>query len=73
MGLPGRINPLPIQIRPKQITPVIAINHPIDIQHRNNLEDEVVPKHPGSGVVAQQVVDDVFDEVADHGLAGVDA
>lgn len=73
MCLPGRINPLPIQIRPKQITPVIPINHPIDIQHRYDLENEVLPQHPRRRMITQQIIDDVFDQMAHHSLAWVDA
>lgn len=40
--LPAGIYPLPVKISPKQIAAVVSVNDSIDIEHRYDLEDEVV-------------------------------
>lgn len=39
-----KLIPLPIQIMPHQIRPVVPNNHPIRIHHRNNLKNKVLPQ-----------------------------
>jgi hypothetical protein len=39
-----KLIPLPIQIMPHKIRPVVPNNHPIRIHHRNNLKNKVLPQ-----------------------------
>jgi hypothetical protein len=71
VALLAGVDPLPIQVHAGQVAPVVAVDHPVDIQHGHNLDDEVLPQGSGDGRVRHQIVDDVLDEVAGHGLARV--
>jgi hypothetical protein len=69
MGFPRWLNPLPIEISSEEVTPVISVDYSIDVEHRDDPEDEVIPELPGNRVVTQKKVDDILNEVADHSLA----
>ena len=43
LHLPTGLNPAPIKINPREITPSIPINNPVWIQHWDNLENKVIP------------------------------
>lgn len=42
----ARVVPLPIQIHPRQITPITPIHHPINIKHRHHLKHELRTQQP---------------------------
>lgn len=71
MCLAAGLDPLPVEIGPEQIAPVVAVDDSVDVQHRDDLEHEVLSQLPSYGVVTQQKVHDVFYEVAYLRLAGV--
>ena len=66
-------DPLPVEIGSWQITPVVAYDHPVDIQHGYYLEDEILSQISGNGTIPQQKLYDVLYDVAGHCLAGMDA
>ena len=43
--------PPSVKIAAGQTAPVVPINHSIGVQHGNDLEDEVLPQHPGFLVI----------------------
>lgn len=65
------LNPLPVQVGSRQITPVVAYDNSINIEHGHDFENKVVSEVFGSRVVAQEKLDDVLDDVGSHSFAGV--
>lgn len=69
----GWLDPLPVQVCPRQIASVVAYDDSVDIEHGHDLEHEVVSEVLGSGMVAQQKLDNVLYDVGGHGFARVDS
>lgn len=44
----------PVQVHPRQGAPVVSVNYPVRIEHRNYFEDEVVSKHLCVGIISAQ-------------------
>jgi hypothetical protein len=65
------LDPLPVQIRPREVAAVVSDYHPVYVQHGHDLEDEVFTQTAGSGAVAKEEVDDVLYDVAGHRLPRV--
>lgn len=65
--------PLPIQITPRKITPIIPMNDAIWIDHRYDLKHKIIPQLIGVFIVTREIVDDAFGDVGGDGLAGVDS
>ncbi len=71
MLLLGGVDVLAVEVHPRQVAPVVPVDHPVDVQHRHDEEDEVLPQDLGLHGVADQVVDHVLDQVAHHALPGM--
>jgi hypothetical protein len=71
MQLLGRVDPLPVQIHPSQVATVVTVDDSVDVEHGNDLEDEIFPQDPGLLRVASQEVDHVLHDVAGHRFSWV--
>lgn len=67
----GWVDPLAVEVHTSQVASVVAIHNTIDIQHRDDLEDEVLPQDTCLRRITCQEVYDVLHHVAGHGLARV--
>lgn len=68
-----RIFPATVKVLPDQTTAIVSVNHAVRVQHRNDLENKVVPQHLGFRCLASQVVYYAFHAPATTCLAGVHA
>lgn len=63
--------PFPIQITPRQVTPVVPMYHPIRIHHGHNLENKVISQLKSILIVARQIIYHPFRYIRRHRLAGM--
>ena len=68
MVLPGRINPLSVQVGTSQVTPVVPNYHTVRVQHWYDSENKVIPQSPSDRVIGQQKVNDKLYQIAYHSL-----
>ena len=73
MELFVRIDPLPIEIHKIEVAAIVSNDDSIGVEHRYNLKDEVLSEYFGDVGVAEQIFDDVLDDVGRHGFSGVDS
>lgn len=67
-----RFPPIPIQVKPPQITPKIAIDNPINIDHRKYLEHVIFQQVADVWVfIFRKQVEDLLHHEGGPGLAGV--
>lgn len=71
MSFLRRLDPLSIQIRTRQITPIVPNNNSINIEHRHNLKHKVISQILSRRMVAQQELNNVLNNMRGHGLAGM--
>ena len=71
-GLLDGVFVLSVQITAGQVTPGVADNHSVRVEHWNNLEDEQLPQRLGSLSVAGEVMEDSSHHPGGGGLSGVD-
>lgn len=68
-----RVRPAAVQVRAGKVAAVIAYNHTVRVQHRNDFEDKRVAKQLGVLVVLlQQEIDCALDHELRVALTGVD-
>lgn len=67
------LQPLSIKICSGKIAAVVANDHTVDIEHRHNLEYEILSQGLGYDAVPEQEVYDVLNDVAAHSLARMDS
>mmetsp|Transcript_42437 Transcript_42437/g.57969 ORF Transcript_42437/g.57969 Transcript_42437/m.57969 type:complete len:358 (+) Transcript_42437:94-1167(+) len=55
---PGWLLPLPVQVHPAQVAPVVSEEDAVGVQHRDDLEDEQAPQQGGFSALTRQEVED---------------
>lgn len=64
---------LPIEICPWQVASIVADDNSIDVEHGYYPKDKVFSEISGETAIAEQKIDDVLDDIAAHGFAGVNS
>lgn len=65
------VDPLSIQVHHTQIAAIVPHNNPVRIEHRHDLEDEVLAEYLGDVGIAEQKFDYVLDNIGSHGFPWV--
>jgi hypothetical protein len=65
-------DPASVQIKTSQVAPTIAINNAVRIQHRYNLEDEVIPQNLSIQTWPNQIVQHALHHPASTSFAWMD-
>ena len=73
MQMATRVLPPPVQIYAHQTRPVVAMDHSIHIENRNQLDDEVLPQGDSCRVVGQEELDAPLDHVLGIAFSRMDS
>ena len=65
------VDPLSVEIDQIEVAAIVADDDSIGVEHGHDLKDEILPEDLGDVGVAEQVVDDVLDNIRRHRLSGV--
>lgn len=69
----GGVFPFTIEVITRNVRPVVAVNDSIRVQHRDNLEDEVLPQFFRLVIVRYQKLDNAVADIRAHRLSRVDS
>ena len=65
----GRLQPLPVKVCSCQIASVVSDYDSVNVQHRDDLKDEVVSQNLGQHAISKQKVYYVLDDVTYHSFS----